>query len=148
MVDATGPKLIFISQTRVTTNLKDSLPVLSTSMSVYKFIRSCGEKYIGRSMRRLLQRVSQHHPASLSDYTVRAPDSAITTHYVATGHQVNINEAFLVLHPATASHSLGLRLQLLSTTEVVSIRLNEPTLCEQLKFVRSKQLSWSPQQHT
>ncbi|CAI2737746.1 unnamed protein product, partial [Dicrocoelium dendriticum] len=81
--------------------------VSSPSHMVYQFTCSCGDVYIGKTNRRLAQRVAEHLPKWVQQMiaqqngtrhrTNRSPSSSIAEHVLTTGHHVNPPDAFKVL---------------------------------------------------
>ena len=63
---------------------KDILPYHSASKCVYQFTHACGVRYIGRTMRLLSKRMSEHNPVSLRSGVPKSISSSIVEHLVDT----------------------------------------------------------------
>ena len=133
----------FNSKPLIRSQLKDKMPSSTTSFCVYSFVCSCGASYIGRTTRRLSDRIREHHPAWLNKGLNRkTTSSAILCHLVDSNHTVNINDSFSIIYRIPNYRSRMTRFRLLSTAEAVSIRLHNPELCSQKMFVRALHLPW------
>ena len=133
----------FNSKPLIRSQLKDKMPSSTTSFCVYSFVCSCGASYIGRTTRRLSDRIREHHPAWLNKGLNRKiTSSAILCHLVDFNHTVNINDSFSIIYRIPNYRSRITRFRLLSTAEAVSIRLHNPELCSQKMFVRALHLPW------
>ena len=133
----------FNSKPLIRSQLKDKMPSSMTSFCVYSFVCSCGASYIGRTTRRLSDRIREHHPAWLNKGLNRkTTSSAILCHLVDFNHTVNINDSFSIIYRIPNYRSRRTRFRLLSTAEAVSIRLHNPELCSQKMFVRALHLPW------
>ena len=122
--------------------VKDRLPKLTSSMIIYSFKCVCGASYIGRTVRRLSQRVKEHHPRWLSQGKTGAISSAILGHLVDTGHKIDPENAFNVVYRIPPNRSKAVRVCTLATTEAIAIRLLNPNLCAQKRLVQALQLPW------
>ena len=125
-------------------NLKDKLPVHSQNMVVYSFICSCTAEYIGRTTRQLQTRMKEHHPPWLRSGSQKCVRSAIVAHLVETGHQVNSAESFRILYKAPYNLPRSIQTRCITTAEAVAIRLHDPVLCHQKRFVQALRLPWPP----
>ena len=68
--------------------LKSPMPVLSRSKFVYKVNCSeCPDFYIGKTIRKLQQRLNEHS---------KDENSALTKHYIDTGHQIDFSNPSVV----------------------------------------------------
>ncbi|CAI2738781.1 unnamed protein product [Dicrocoelium dendriticum] len=132
----------FTSSPMVKTNPKDKRPVHANSMCVYSFTCSCGSGYIGRTTRRLSDRVREHHPAWLATGCRKLTNSSIATHLADTDHSPNLAEAFKVIYRPPANRSKCVRMRLLESAESLAIRLYEPELCVQKRFTHTLCLTW------
>ena len=130
------------TQTLICQRTKDKLPQISTSMCLYNFTCSCGAVYLGKTTRRLSKRISEHCPASLRKGTVKNISSAILGHLVDTNHQIDVKAAFKVYYHLPSKYSKGVRKRLLSTAEAIAIRIINPDLCKQKKFIQTLLLPW------
>ena len=135
-------RIVFTSRPLLCLQLKDNLPVSAVSYCVYSFTCSCGTTYIGRTTRRLSERVREHHPAWLHSGVTKSITSAIVSHLVESNHVVNVAEAFRPIYVVRRCQSKGIRARILATAEAIGIRLNNPPLCSQKQFVRSLGLPW------
>ena len=145
-IEATYPAaqlcVSFRSNPVLRTQLKDILPCFTTSYCVYSFECSCGASYIGRTSRRLSERIREHIPTNLSRCLNNTSVSSIAMHLAESNHQVNQREAFKIVQRIRPSQSKFVKLRLLSIAEAICIRLRNPDLCAQKRFVRSITLPW------
>ncbi|CAH8514216.1 unnamed protein product [Schistosoma curassoni] len=58
--------VIFYNHPKIRTSIKDRLPEFAKSMCIYRFNCSCGASYIGRTIRQVRHRITEHHPTWLS----------------------------------------------------------------------------------
>ena len=129
---------------------KDKLPQLTSSMVIYSFRCICDAFYVGRTTRHLSTRIREHLPRWLNHGGNGSISSAVLSHLVDTGHQVNPQQAFRVLLRIPPNRSKAVRSRMLATAEAISIRRLTPNLCVQKKFVQTLQLPWPsiiPTQH-
>ena len=138
----------FRGSTAICTNLKDILPRSTTSFCVYSFACSCGASYIGRTTRRLSERIKEHVPEHLYTRLNKTSASAIALHLNESKHKVNQQKAFRIVHRIRASNSKLIKTRLLNIAEAICIRLRNPDLCAQKRFVRSINLPWPVPSHT
>ena len=122
--------------------LKDRVPVLDQSMLVYSFVCSCTAEYVGRTTRCLSKRIKEHHPAWLRTGHVKSINSAVVGHLVETNHRVDPVTSFKIIYQIPPNRSKSVRQRMLATAESIAIRLREPRLCSQKKFVQALQLPW------
>ena len=122
--------------------LKDILPSSSSSFCVYSFSCSCGASYIGRTTRRLSDRVKEHHPAWIGTGLQKTITSAVVAHLVDSNHVVSVNKAFTPIYRISGRYSRGVRHYLLSAAEAIAIRLRNPDLFSQKRFVQALSLPW------
>jgi len=123
--------------------LKDNLPSCKTSYCVYLFECSCRALYVGRTTRRLLERIGEHNPAWLRSGEKKVITSAIVEHLAETGHHIDTRKAFRVIHKVSTRQPKGVRFRSLAAAEAISIRLLHPDLCAQKRFVKTLKLPWS-----
>jgi predicted GIY-YIG superfamily endonuclease len=121
---------------------KDKLPCSTASSVIYLFSCSCGASYIGRTTRRLIQRIKEHIPSWLARGEHRQVRSSILAHLIDLNHSVNLEQSFKVIYRTEQSRSKGLRQRFLNTAEAVAIRLHKPTLCVQKEFTQALLLPW------
>jgi hypothetical protein len=134
--------LSFSSTPLIRLRLKDKLPNSTTSFCVYSFACSCRASYVGRTTRRLSDRIREHVPSSLGTGTKKPSSSAITSHLVETDHTVNRDNSFEVIYRVPLNRSRAIRLRLLSIAEAIGIRLRNPELCVQKRLLRPLNLCW------
>ena len=132
----------FKSNPVIRTQLKDTLPCFTTSYCVYSFECSCGASYIGRTTRRLSERIREHMPSNLSKCLNNTNASSIAMHLAETNHQADQRNVFNVVQRIRPSQTKLVKQRLLSITEAICIRLRNPDLCAQKRFVRSITLPW------
>ena len=121
---------------------KDKLPLLTSSMLIYKFKCTCGATYVGRTTRQLSKRISEHNPRWLRHGGNGIASSAIVAHLVDTGHPVDPESTFSIIHRVPQNTHKAVRLRTLATAEAIHIRLLKPDLCSQRKFVQALLLPW------
>ena len=115
-----------------TSQLKDKIPCCTTSFCVYSFTSFCGTSYIGRTTRRLSDRVREHHPFRLSKGQVRNTyTSAILNHLIESNHNVDIKRSFNIVYRIPYHIPKLTKFRLLAISEAISIRLCDPELCSQ-----------------
>ena len=132
----------FCSKPVLVQRLKDKLPISSTSCCVYSFSCSCGASYIGKTTRRLSERVREHHPAWIGTGMQKTINSAVVAHLVDSNHVVNIHSAFNPIHRIPNRYPRGVKYRLLSAAEAIAIRLRNPDLCSHKRFVQALGLPW------
>jgi hypothetical protein len=135
-------RVVFRSKPIISLQMKDRLPRFSTSYCVYSFECPCRASYIGRTTRRLAERIREHCPAWLTRNVVKSTSSAIASHVIETSHSFISSEAFQVVYRVPSIHSKLAKSRLLAVAEAISIRLRNPDLCAQKQFVRALQLNW------
>ena len=124
------------------TTHKDKLLVRSQNLVVSSFICSCTAEYIGRTTRQLKARMKEHHPAWLRSGDQKSIRSAVVAHLVESGHLVNSDESFRILYKAPYNLPRSIQARCINTAEAVAIRLRDPTLCHQKRFVQALRLPW------
>ena len=125
---------------------KDIVPGFAASFCVYSFSCSCGTGYIGRTTRRLSERVREHHPAWIYSNTKRSVSSAVLQHLLDSNHRVDVSKAFRPIYIVRSNLPRAARFRALATAEALAIKRNSPDLCAQKQFVRSLQLAWPTMQ--
>ena len=128
-----------------TPSVKDQLPVSATSHCLYKFKCSCECTYLGRTDRKLSDRISEHIPKWVKAYVAthsntgnessKVPASSIAKHLIDTRHQVDLTNAFNVVMRCTNS-------KLLKYAEAVAINREKPSLCVQKRLLVDLRLPW------
>ncbi|CAH8502173.1 unnamed protein product [Dicrocoelium dendriticum] len=134
-------RIVFHNNPLLTKPLKDRLPPLTRSMIIYQYSCSCGAQYVGRTTRRLSQRVREHIPAWFYRGEMRSSDSSIMSHLLECGHTASEND-FKVIYSLPEHFSQGFRKQLLSIAEAMYIHHLKPELCVQKRFIRPILLPW------
>ena len=110
-----------------TSQLKDKLHCSTTSFCVYSFKCSCGTSYIGRTTRRLSDRVREHHPVWLSNGQTRKTNySAILNHLIEFNPSAHIKSSFCIVLRIPNLKSRPVKSRLLAISEAVCIRLCNP----------------------
>ena len=119
-------------------NLKDKIPVRDSSMLIYSFVCQCSANYIGRTTRRLSERMREHRPGQKARHVT----SAIAAHLLDNDHSVNFNDCFKVIYRVAPNRSTATRKRTLDTAEAIAIRLIHPLLCHQKRHVKALRLPW------
>ncbi|CAH8544682.1 unnamed protein product [Dicrocoelium dendriticum] len=132
----------FTSFPMVRLNSRDKRPVHTNSMCIYSFSCSCGAEYIGRTTRRLSERMKEHHPVGLTNRSGSTANSSIAAHLADTGHVTKFNDSFKLIYQAPKHRSNCVRKRLLEAAEAIAIRLYEPELCVQKKLTKGLELPW------
>ena len=117
--------------------LKDRLPAFTNSICIYNFTCSCGARYIRRTTRSLSKRIKEDLPSWFGKGLIKSTNSLILAHLIDSGHHINHDEAFNVLHKIPPSTSRFVQSNLLNISKAIAIRLHQPELCIQKKKVRS-----------
>ncbi|CAH8460842.1 unnamed protein product [Schistosoma guineensis] len=134
--------LTFSCRPAMSTQTKDKLPELASSMCIYKFSCSCGDSYIGRTTRQLNQRMSEHLPTWYIKGQRKTIRSSILAHLIDSGHAVDKLKSFRVIYRIPPSFPDGVRSRLLYIAEAIGIRTYNPNLCVQKKYVTPLSLPW------
>jgi hypothetical protein len=138
---------IHFSSTRLlNTNLKDRMPVHDSSMLIYSFVCECSANYVGRTTRRLSQRIAEHVPSRLRTGQANHMTSAIAAHLIDTNHCIDPAKAFSIIYHVPANRCKAVRQSALATAEAIAIRLKQPSLCHQKRHVKALTLPW-PSNH-
>lgn len=112
-----------------------------TQHYIYKFVCTCGSKYIGRTNRCLGVRAKEHVPKWILDGHCRPPrsrelpQSAIARHLLTCGCYVNARENFSVLFSSR-------HFNILRSLEALAIKRFAPDLCVHKDFVADLLLPW------
>ena len=122
---------------------KDSLPTHSKSNVIYKYTCRCEAAYVGRTTRRLEDRIKEHVPASFLNACRRADSSLhIPSSTSAIAQHLGANKQCLDHYSPSqfeilcrARNALQLR-----TLEALFIRLLKPVLCKQKELLFKLQL--------
>ncbi|VDP91729.1 unnamed protein product [Echinostoma caproni] len=122
--------------------VKDKLPKLTSSTIIYSFKCVCGACYIGRTLRRLSQRVKEHHPRWLSQGKTGCISSAIVGHLVDTGHKIEQEKAFDIVYRIPLNRLKVARVRTLAMAEAIVIGLLGPNLYALKRLVQVLQLPW------
>ena len=140
--NAASLRICFTTKPMLVQQLKDKIPVLCASFCVYSFTCSCGSSYIGRTTRRLSQRVREHHPAWLGSNVQKSINSGVLAHLVDSNHVVDVTTASTPIYRVPDRYTRGVKSQMLSAAEAIAIKLFNPELCSQKQFVQSLRLPW------
>ena len=113
-----------LSSTRpmIAQKLECRIPSSSTFFGVYSFTRSCGSVYIGRTSRRLSERVKEHHPAWIGSGMNKTITSGVVAHLVDCNHVVNVNSAFVPIYRVSHRYTHGVNSQMFAAAEAIAIR--------------------------
>jgi hypothetical protein len=134
---------LFTNQPLLKSVLKDRLPSSTSSYVLYHYLCSqCSASYIGRTTRRLSNRIKEHCPSWLGKGITRQIRSSVLAHLVDTGHPVNKESDFTVIYRVPRSRSRWLRQRCLNIAEAVAIRLHNPPLCVQKQLAHPLLLPW------
>lgn len=123
---------------------KDGVPTLSRAGLVYAFTCACSSTYIGRTERRLEERLKEHIPKWLREgkqgppRSKKEPDSSITRHILecAAATRNSLEQRFRIVGTARASFPL-------SVMEALEIAQRRPALCQQKEHVFALRLPWT-----
>ena len=66
----------------------------------------------------------------------------MVSHLVESGHTIDPLKAFRVIFRAPSNLPKSVRSQYIRTAEAVAIRLRDPVLCNQKRFVQTLHLPW------
>jgi hypothetical protein len=139
---AAEAKVIFSTQRIPIPPLKDRMPLTAQSNVIYTFVCSCGSSYIGRTKRRLQQRIKEHLPKWLCQGKRRPratnpPASSITKHLMEG--QCRVNEAALGFRILLRTGKSLLKQRI---AEALFIKRKNPDLCIQKENVLPLHLPW------
>ena len=143
---AANLRVLFTSVPAIRLQHKDIVPGSAASFCVYSFTCSCGAGYIGRTTRRLSDRVREHHPVWINNTTKKTANSSILAHLLDTGHRVNVTEAFKPIYKVSGNFPRTTKFRILATAEAIAINRLNPPLCAQKQHVRTLQLAWPTMQ--
>ena len=139
---AAKPVVVFKTRPIPRVSPKDRLSVLLQDNLIYSFVCTCGCRYVGRTERRLEDRIREHVPKWLSHASKcpprssRIPGSAITRHLQACDCPPEVARSrFKVLYSS-------LNKRLLRILEALCIKRLCPDLCVQKEHVLSLLLPW------
>ena len=133
--NAAKPILLYTTTRLPLPPRKDAVLTTATSMCLYQFTCTCGVKYVGRTIRRLQSRISEHVPKWLNKGVDKVSQSAIAKHLKSTGHIVDICDTFRPLNRFNSK-------RLLAFAEAALIRLTKPALCVQKETTVNLALGW------
>ena len=137
-------RVIFASPNNFSPASKDPIPLTKKSMVVYHFQCHCGNDYVGKTSRRLIERIKEHVPPCARKYFANpegkysdnttllnaSKRSSVTKHlldnYQTCGKEYG-DERFSILRSCPTEFQL-------TVCEAVLITTMEPTLCIQREF--------------
>ena len=139
---AAKPVILFSTNRIPSASPKDRVPVRLQHNLIYSFACTCGCKYVGRTGRRLEDRISEHVPKWLSSVqkcpprSTRIPESAVTRHLQVCDCPFDVARAsFKVLFSSRFMNTLKI-------LEALTIKRSAPDLCVQKEHVLSLFLPW------
>ena len=112
-------------------------------MCIYQLTCSYGAKYIGRTLRQLSERVTEHYSPWFIKLERKAIGSSILEHLVDSEHKIIPDSAFRVIYRTSANLPKAVRIRHLAIAEAIAIRLWKPELCIQKRFMHDISLLWS-----
>ena len=138
------PRVIFTSKPILSHVLKDHIPAKDTSLVIYQFECYCESNYVGKTKRRLTDRMKEHIPACVKNYYAKTPDQDYKNNITL----VRAATKSSVAHHLLENKNCGLKLSECKFTilrkcrssfemdvfETVFIASKEPTLCKQREF--------------
>lgn len=116
-------------------NVKDSLPYSAKSNCIYQYECTCGSTYVGRTVRQLSIRISEHLPRWFLNSENRQPKSSITKHLMDSTACLGSADRFRVINCQPT-------FSLLRWAEAVAIRHLKPALCVQKDRLLCLTLPW------
>ena len=138
-------RVIFTFSANFTPATKDHIPLFNQSMVIYRFKGHCGNDYVDKTSRRLVDRIKEHVPPCVrhfladphdQQYTVdttllnASKKSSISKHlldnHTTCGRKFSDGQFHILRHCKTDFQ--------LSVSEAVLILTLQPTLCIQQKF--------------
>ena len=126
-------------------HLKDRRPYLCASFCIYSFTCCCQAGYVGRTSRRLVDRIKEHNPKWLRNGSTKPIKSAIGSHLIDSNNQhgqFDVDDCFKVIYRVPFNRSRAIRHRILATAEAIGIRLRHPQLCAQKSHVQALLLPW------
>ena len=102
----------------------------------------CSAEYVGRTTRRLSQRMKEHRPAWLATGCRKSISSSIVGHLADTHHQIDPMQAFRVIHQVRGRQPRSVRTRILETAESLAVRLIRPVLNAQKQLAKPLKLPW------
>ena len=137
------PIVLFTTKTLPVRSVKDAVPKSCQSNLIYKFQCECGDIYVGRTERKLNDRVKEHLPKWTSTQNTRPrakslPSSSITRHIVSCdffNKSADRLSHFSIMFKSPFSPYLKI-------LEAMSILRTKPKLCVSKDFVMSLSLPW------
>ena len=129
-------RAIFTSRALISTQSKDPIEVMSKSNVVYEFQCACQELYVGRTSRRLEERVAEHIPRWMLINTSGNAKSAITEHILSSGHDHQQRQNFRIIYQARSE-------AILRYAEAIAILKRKPSLNIQVEFDYKLHFQWT-----
>ena len=138
------PRIIFVSKPIMSHCFKDRIPTNDKSMVIYQFKCYCESSYVGKTVRRLSDRIAEHIPRCVrrfyscesdEDYKTipmlyNAPKKSSVAEYLLDNPEcgTNIEKCeFSILRRCDSKFRLGI-------AESVTIAARGPNLCKQTEF--------------
>ena len=138
------PRVIFTSRPILSHVLKDHIPETDTSLVIYQFECCCKSNYVGKTRRRLTDRIKEHIPACVKKHYLSTPQddfrNNITLVRAATKSSVaqhllenrncglNLDQCkFSIVRKCRSTFEMDV-------FETVFIASIEPALCKQREF--------------
>ena len=127
-------RIIFKSRPILPAAPKDVLPTHIKSNLIYQYLCHCKSAYVGRTSRRLRERINEHIPKYIKNISAtlngRKPSSSIAKHLVESPdcrRHYNDDQFSVLAYGRSDFH--------LSVLEALHIMGKDPDLCRQKKFV-------------
>ena len=112
-------------------SLKDPVSVSATPNVIYEFSCNCGCNYVGRTKRRLGDRIKEHIPKWYLENKKKTGESTITKHLLTcTNPPTDPRNAFKIIRKARSINELKI-------LEAIFIKRLKPSLCIQKEHVIS-----------
>ena len=138
-------RAIFTSPANFTPATKDHIPSFNQSKVIYQFECHCGNDYVGKTSRKLADRVKEHVPTCVKRFLAHPHDQgyAVDAPLVNASKKSSIAKHLLDNHTTCGSKYSDDKFKIirrcktnfeLTVSEAVLILTLRPTLCVQQKF--------------
>ena len=120
-------------------SLKTLPTVHATPHCLYQFVCSCGAGYLGRTDRRLVDRMDEHIPKYIRTGSInsqRKPSSSIGKHLLETGYTPVIEQAFTLFLKCQNARTLRF-------AEALAIKTLDPIFCVQKIVFCTLKMPWT-----